>query len=76
MENQMEANNQVTILDVLIDVNMKLRDIKVPVSELDNIGYPIAGAVNGIQACIDAIMKNQRNEQPEPVAEVSGEADA
>lgn len=50
----MEENKELTVRDVLKDVIDILGGIMVPVKEVNNIGMPIARAINGIQMCLDS----------------------
>lgn len=70
--------NQVTIKDVLIDVNAVLNGINIPASLIESIGIPVARAINGIQVCIDAINKNEQEQAATEAAsaEETGEQDA
>ncbi len=52
-------NNQMTVKEVLIDVNRVLAGIKIPVTEVENIGIPVSRAISGIQLCINAFMKEE-----------------
>lgn len=65
-----------TIQDVLDGVIKRLRNIKVPMSEIDDIGFPIAVSINEIKACVVAIVENnkktsddQNNSESEIIAE-------
>ena len=44
-----------TIREVLEDVVKMLSGIKVPMSEIDDIGIPVARSINGIKACLEAM---------------------
>lgn len=59
-----------TIREVLEDVLKILNDIKVPMSEIDNIGIPVARSINGIKACLEAMTENDIKEFYEP--EIAG----
>ena len=50
-----------TIQDVLDGVIKRLSNIKVPMSEIDDIGFPIAVSINEIKACVVAIVENEKN---------------
>lgn len=49
-----------TIQDVLDGVIKRLSNIKVPMSEIDDIGFPIAVSINEIKACVVAIVENDK----------------
>ena len=53
----------VTVKDILIDVKGMLGDINVLASRIDDIGIPIARSINGIQACLDAIDREETKEE-------------
>ena len=63
-----------TVKEVLEDVIKTLSNIKVPMSEIDAIGIPIARSINGIKACINAIdnqeeSENQNSSEPDFIIE-------
>ena len=63
--------NPMTIKDVLTDVTKVLGDINVPASKIEEIGIPIAKAINGIKACIDAMNRDEEERaKKETVLEV------
>lgn len=53
---------KMTVKDVLKDVMDTLNGISIPVSQLDSIGMPVARAINGIKACVDAMEKAEAEE--------------
>jgi hypothetical protein len=56
-------NQEMTVKDILQDVIKKLNDIKVPMSMIESIGIPVAQCISGIKLCVDAIEKNEVEEQ-------------
>lgn len=66
----METNNtqKTTVMDVLVDVCQMLKDIKIPISEVEGIGIPVARAINGIQLCIETF-KIEAEKQQKPAEE-------
>lgn len=54
--------NKVTVKDVLEEVMETLNGISIPVSQIDDIGLPIARAIGGIKACVDAMEKAETEE--------------
>ena len=69
--------NQTTVKDVLTDVVRILNEINVPVNKINEIGLPIARAIQGINICLDAFNR-QEQEAHEPEIEVVevGETDS
>lgn len=60
-----------TVEEILVDVRKMLGDIEVPASKIEQIGIPIAKAINGIQVCIDAIKRaNAEKAQQEAKPEI------
>ena len=62
--------NKTTVKDVLIDVSNLLNNIKVPMSMINEIGLPIAQALQGINACLGAFEvqeAQQAAEEDKPV---------
>ena len=57
--------NQVTVKDVLNDVNKILNNINVPVSMVETIGIPIARAVSGINMCLNAFSQQEAQQAAE-----------
>lgn len=63
---------KMTVKDVLKDVMDTLNNISIPMSQIDDIGMPIARAINGIKICVEAMekaeteeaMKNATEEKP------------
>lgn len=53
-----------SVKEVLEDVVNMLSGIKVPMSEIDAIGIPIARSINGIKACINAMVEDNVQEPP------------
>ena len=63
----METNaTPMTIKDVLTDIRNQLNEIKIPVSQIENIGIPVARAINGIQLCIDTFQQAESGQGQEP----------
>ena len=75
---------ELTVKELLVQVRDNLNEIRIPASELQNIGLPIAQAINGLTACIDAInnaeAKPKQDDIPEielvPAEEENGDQDA
>lgn len=62
----METKQEMTVKDVLTDINKVLNGINVPMSMLESIGMPIARAIGGINVCINAINEEeQKQNKPE-----------
>lgn len=51
-----------TMKDVLNNVRSELGAILIPGDRIESIGIPIARAMNGINACIQAIERNEQEE--------------
>ena len=64
--------NVMTTKDVLTDVSKMLSEITIPVTQVQNIGIPIARALDGIRICIEAMEKAEK-EQAEKEAEKADE---
>lgn len=62
-------DTKMTVKDVLKDVMDTLNNISIPMSQLDDIGMPIARAINGIKACVDAMEKAEAEEAMKNAAE-------
>ena len=56
---------QMTVKEILIDVINKLGNIRIPTSEVESIGIPVAQAINGIKMCVDAFTEAEKQEEPE-----------
>lgn len=72
---------EMTVKDVLTDVNKVLNGINIPISMLESIGMPIARAISGISICINAITEEEQKQETEAAAadtetEDKGEKDA
>lgn len=68
-----------SVKEVLEDVVNMLSGIKVPMSEIDAIGLPIARSINGIKACLNAMVENDVQELPkneEPILEILPEEES
>ena len=46
---------EMTVKEVLKDVQKVLGDINVPATQIESIGVPIARALNGLKVCVEAI---------------------
>ena len=60
---------QLTVKEVLEDVRKILGDINVPVSKIEEIGFPISKAIKGITICLDAF-NNSTEKQAEQEEEL------
>lgn len=58
-----------TVREVLEEVVEMLNEIKVPMSEIDAIGIPIARSINGINACLGAMATNEQRPAEEVMEE-------
>ena len=56
------ATQTMTIKEVLIKVHQDLGNINVPVAQIDQIGVPIAQALNNIGMCIEAMNRSEAEE--------------
>lgn len=66
----METNErQMTVRDVLLEVQHQLNELKIPVAEVETIGIVVARAISGIQVCIEAMDRAdaEQAEQKEPI---------
>lgn len=69
--------NQTTVKDVLTDVVSTLNEINVPMSKLNEIGLPIARAIQGINICLDAFNRQEAQQQKPEIEIVEvGETDS
>lgn len=64
---------KMTVKDVLKDVMDTLNGISIPVSQIDDIGMPVARAINGIKACVDAMEKAEAEAVAKAMAETPAE---
>ena len=55
-----------TVEQALIETVELLKNINVPVALIEQIGFPINGAISNIQLCLDAFEQERRN-KAEPV---------
>ena len=74
MENQ---ENTMTIKDVMAQVRNQLTNIKIPAYKMDyelynEVGMPIARCINGLNACLEAIERDEAAKAAE--AQQNGEA--
>ena len=61
-----------TVEQVIKKTQELLRNINIPVGLIEQIGFPINGAINNLQLCLDAFeeqKKGQKQEQTEPTEE-------
>lgn len=77
----METKTEMTVKDLLSQVHDNMSRIRVPCSEMQEIGIPLAQAISAIEACIDAIARAEAQAKPEePEIEIvpveDGEPDA
>lgn len=60
-----------TVEQALIETVELLKNINVPVALIEQIGFPINGAISNIQLCLDAFEQERRNKadpvQDDPV---------
>ena len=63
-----EQQKDMTVREVLVEIDRQLSDIKVPMSEIETIGMVIARAISGIRVCVDAMDRAdaERAKQEEP----------
>lgn len=52
-------NEEKTVLDVLKETAIMLGNLRIPMSEMENIGFPIGRSINNIRLCVDAIERNE-----------------
>jgi hypothetical protein len=66
MEN---TERQMTVRDVLSEIDRQLSDLKIPAPEIESIGVVISRAISGIRICIEAMDKADAEaaKQEEPV---------
>lgn len=55
-----ETKKTVTVKEILTDVCKLLGNIDVPASKIEQIGIPIARAINGIEMCLDAMEREEK----------------
>lgn len=59
-------NEEKTVLEVLKETVAMLGNLRIPMSEMENIGFPIGRSINNIRLCVDAIERNEaQNKQKE-----------
>ena len=74
--------NEMTVKDLLSQVCDNMSRIRVPCSEMQEIGIPIAQAITALEACIGAIEEAERKNAPQEEPEIElvavedGEPDA
>lgn len=62
--------NEMTVKELLTHVRDDLNKIRIPASEMQNIGIPLAQAIGGLTACIDAINEAEAKQAEEPQIEL------
>ena len=59
-------NEEKTVLEVLKETVTMLGNLRIPMSEMESIGFPISRSINNIRLCVDAIERNEaQNKQKE-----------
>lgn len=59
-------NEEKTVLEVLKETVTMLGNLRIPMSEMESIGFPISRSINNIRLCVEAIERNEVK-QAEPV---------
>lgn len=62
-----------TVKDVLKDVIETLNNISVPMSQINDIGLPIAKSINNIKACVEAMESAEKDQAEKETAEAGDE---
>ena len=62
-----------TVKDVLNDVVETLNGISVPMSQINDIGLPIAKSINNIKACVEAMERAEKDQAEKETAEAGDE---
>lgn len=66
---------QVTVKDILIDINEMLKKLSIPAELIEPVGLPVARAIKGLSICINAIAEKEKKE-PEIEFVEAGAADS
>ncbi len=52
-------NEEKTVLEVLKETVAMLGNLRIPMSEMENIGFPIGRSINNIRLCVEAIERDE-----------------
>lgn len=52
-------NEEKTVLEVLKETVAMLGNLRIPMSEMENIGFPIGRSINSIRLCVEAIERDE-----------------
>lgn len=58
-------NEEKTVLEVLKETVVRLGNLRIPMSEMENIGFPIGRSINDIRLCVEALERDEAK-QAEP----------
>lgn len=56
---------QKTVLEVLKDIVSTLSNLRIPMSEMENIGFPVARSINEIRLCVEAMEREDEKKKAE-----------
>ena len=54
-----------TVEQVIKETQVLLRNINIPVGLIEQIGFPINGAINNLQLCLDAFEEQKKGQEQE-----------
>lgn len=54
-----------TVRELVADVVKDLSEIKVPIGQMEEIGFPIARSIEGLKSCLEAWDEEERKKQEE-----------
>lgn len=56
---------QITVLELLEITINNLNAIQVPIGLMQSIGYPLAGNIENLKKCVDALKQSEQPKQPQ-----------
>lgn len=52
-------NEKKTVLEVLKETIDVLNNLRIPMNEMETIGFPVANSISNIRACVDAMERTE-----------------